>query len=172
MTFAVAVIGGLRFIYSFLCVICCECASNEDSIELKGCKHLFVNIGVKMVSIFLKLQTSSSALLTYLKTGILVNSIGFRTAYFSFSMLRGVTALFSLVFASAMLRWAALKDSEQESGSRCSIRLAWLNRHEPHVHVSFFLAMLSYIGLLVLNFIILHKILNERFDMIYQWFRL
>ena len=164
VTFAVAVIGGLRFIYSFYCVICCECASNEDSVELKGCKHLFLDIGVKMVSIALKLLTCSSALSTYLKTGILVNSIGFRAAYFSFSMLRGVTALFSLVFASAMLRWAALKDSEQESGSRWSMRLGWLNRHEPHVHVSFFLDMLSYIGLLVLNFIIVHGIRNEGFD--------
>ena len=164
VTFAVAVIGGLRFIYSFLCVICCECASNEHSVELKGCKHLFVDIGMKMVSIALKLLTCSSALSTYLKIGILVNSIGFRAAYFSFSMLRGVTALFSLVFASAMLRWAALKDSEQESGSRCSMRLGWLNKYEPHVHVSFFLDMLSYIGLLVLNIIIVHGIRNEGFD--------
>ena len=119
---------------------------------------------MRMASIVLKPLMCSSALLTFLKTGILVNSIGFRAAYFSFSMLRGVTALFSLVFAAAMLRWAALKDSEQESGSRCSMTLGWLNRHEPHVHVSFFLDMLSYIGLLVLNFIIVHGIRNEGFD--------
>ena len=65
---------------------------------------------------------------------------------------------------AAMLRWAALKDSEQEDGSRYSRRLSWLNEHEPQVHVSFFLDMLSYIGLLVLNFIIIHGIRNESFD--------
>ena len=66
-------------------------------------------------------------------------------------MLRGVTALFSLVFASAMLCWAALKDSEHEIGERSRMRLGWLNKPEPHIHVSFFLDMLSYVGMLVLN---------------------
>ena len=92
-------------------------------------------------------------LLAYLKTRILVNSIGFRDSYFSFLMLRGATALFNLAFIAAMLRWAALKDSEEGSGGRSRMRLGWLNKPEPHVHVSFFLDMLSYIGLLILNLV-------------------
>ena len=91
-------------------------------------------------------------LLTYLKTRILVNSIGFRDSYFSL-MLQGATALFNLAFTAAMLRWAALKDSGQGSGGRSRMRLGWLNRQEPHVHVSFFLDMLPYIGLLILNLV-------------------
>ena len=60
VTFAVAVIAGLRFIYAVLCVILCECASNEDTVELKSYKQFIVDIGLKMVLIALKLITCSS----------------------------------------------------------------------------------------------------------------
>ena len=164
VTFAVAVIAGLRFIYAILCAILCECASNEDTVELKSYKQLFVDIGLKMVSIAMKLLTCSSGLSTYLKIGIRVDSIGFRAAYFFFTILRGATAMFSLVVTAALLRWAALKDSEQESGSRFSKMLGWLNKYEPHVHVSFFFDMLTYGGLLALNFIIVYGIHNNGFN--------
>lgn len=72
-----------------------------------------MDIGLKMVLIALKLLTCSSALSTYLEIGILVDSLRFRIAYFSFTMLRGVTALFSLTFAAALLCWAALREDKK-----------------------------------------------------------
>ena len=159
LTFATAVIAGLRFIYPILCAILCECASNENAVELRSFKQLFLDIGLKMVAVALKIMTCSSALATYLQIGILVQSLGFRAAYFAFTMLRGITALFSLIFTAALLRWEALKEDERETGKF----LKTLYMYEPHVHVSFFFDMLSYCGLLVLNFIIVHGILNQGF---------
>ena len=165
VTFAAAVIAGVRAIISFYCCICCECACNDKAVELRSYKQAFVDIGLKMVVIALKLMTCSSALSTYLEIGILVDSIGFRIAYFSFTMLRGATALFSLTFTAAMLRWAALKEGEKKSGNRLSRTLGWLDKYEPHVHVSFFIDMLVYGGLLVLNFMIIHGINNNDFTL-------
>ena len=163
VTFAAAVIAGMRAIWSFYCCICCECACNDEAVELRSYKQVFVDIGLKMVLIALKLITCSSALATYLEIGILVDSLRFRIAYFSFTMLRGVTALFSLTFAAALLRWAALREDEKTSGKRLSKVLGCLDKYEPHTHVSFFFDMLSYGGLLALNFMIIHGINNKDF---------
>ena len=163
VTFASAVIAGLRFIYAiyFCCssLICCECANNEDGVELRGFKQLFIEIGLKMITIALKLLACSSAFATYLQIGILVQSLGFRAAYFTFTLLRGVTALFSLTFAATMIRWAVLKESEAENGTI----LKCLYDYEPQTHISFFLDMLCYGGLLVLNLMIIHGINNDGF---------
>lgn len=165
VTFAASVIAGVRAIISFYCLICCECACNDKAVELQSYKQVFVDIGLKMVGIALKLMTCSSALSTYLAIGILVDSIGFRIAYFSFTLLRGATALFSLAFTAAMLRWSALKEEEKESGNRLSKTLKWLDKYDPHAHVSFFFDLLPYGGLLVLNFMIIHGINNNDFTL-------
>ena len=97
ITFAAGVIAGVRSVFTILyCCILCECGCNSDTVELHNFKRLFLKIGIKMIPIALKLMTCSSALSTYLLLVTLVESFNFRVAYFSLTLLRGVTAIFSL----------------------------------------------------------------------------
>lgn len=162
ITFAAAVITGIRFIFAIGCFVLCECACNSDTIEVRNFKHLILEVGVKMIVISLKLMTCSSALSTYLSLGILVKSFAFRVAYFSFTLLRGVTALFSLSFTAALLRYTVLKEDEKNTNSGMTRFLGWLNEKEPHVHISFAVDMITYGGLLALNFVIVHGIVNSQ----------
>lgn len=162
VTFAAAVIAGVRFIFSIYCFIICECACNSEAIEVRNCKHLVLEVGVKMVVIALKLMTCSSALSTYLSLGILVKSFAFRVAYFSFTLLRGVTAIFSLSFTAILLRHAVLKEDEKEDENRTIKVLNWLSKWEPHTHISFAIDMVTYGGLFALNFIIVYGIMNNK----------
>ena len=125
------------------------------------CVIIFLEVSIKMIVIGLKLMTCSSALSTYLSIGILVKSFPFRVAYFSFTLLRGVTAIFSLSFAAILLRHAVLKEDEKEKESCITKALNGLSKWEPHTHISFIVDMITYGGLLALNFIIVHGILNE-----------
>ena len=163
VTFAAAIIAGIRFIFNVFCIICCECACSDKAVALQSYKHLFVDIGLKMIAIALKLMTCSSALSTYLKIAILVDSLRFCVAYFSFTILRGVTAVFSLTFTAAMIRWSALKQNEKESDKPFSKLLGCLDKYAPHSHISFILDMLAYGGLLALNCIIVYGINNNDF---------
>ena len=161
ITFAAAVIAGVRFIFAICCCIFCECACNSEAVEVRNCKHLVLEVGVKMVVIALKLMTCSSALSTYLSLGILVKSYAFRVAYFTFTLLRGVTAIFSLSFTAILLRHAVLKQDEKENENSTTELLNWLSKWEPHTHVSFVIDTVTYGGLLALNFVIVYGILNN-----------
>ena len=162
ITFAAAVIAGVKFIFAIYCCIICECACNSEAVEVRNCKHLMLEVGVKMVVIALKLMTCSSALSTYLSIGILVKSFAFRVAYFSFTLLRGVTAIFSLSFTAVLLRHAVLKEDEKENDNRITKVLNWLSKWEPHTHISFVVDMVTYGGLFALNFIIVYGIVNNQ----------
>lgn len=161
ITFAAAVIAGVRFIVSLICIIICECACNSEAVEVRNCKHLILEVALKMVVIALKLMTCSSALSTYLSLGILVKSFVFRVAYFSFTLLRGVTALFNLSFTAILLRHAVLKENEKEDKNHTTKMLNWLSKWEPHTHISFVVDMVTYGGLFALNFIIVYSIVNN-----------
>lgn len=161
ITFAAAVIAGVRFIFAICCCIICECACNSEAVEVRNCKHLILEVGVKMVVIALKLMTCSSALSTYLSLGILVKSFAFRVAYFSFTLLRGVTAIFSLSFTAILLRHAVLKQDEKENENSTTKLLNWVSKWEPHTHVSFVIDTVTYGGLLALNFVIVYGVLNN-----------
>lgn len=126
-----SIIAGLRFIYTFLCAILCECTSNEDTVELKSYMQLFVDIGLKMASIAPKLMTySSSGRSTYLKIGIRVDSIGFHAAYFFFDhdATKGDSSVQSCVYCCTASLGCS-EGREQGSGSRCNKVLGWLNKY-------------------------------------------
>jgi hypothetical protein len=161
ITFAAAVIAGVRFIVCILGCIVCECACNSEAVEVRNCKHLVLKVGVKMVVIALKLMTCSSALSTYLSLGILVESFAFRVAYFSFTLLRGVTAIFSLTFTAVLLRHAVLKEYEKEDDNDTTRALNWLSNWEPHTHISFVVDFVTYGGLFGLNFMMVYGIVNK-----------
>ena len=151
ITFAAAVIAGIRAIFLVcVCVYLCECGCNREAVEIKNCKQLFISIPFKLISIGLKLMTCSSALSTYFTIGIL-QPFPVRIAYFVFSMLRGVTALFSLSFNAVLLRWELLKDDEKAKKTQFADILEFLNEYEPHAHLAFFADLVTYLGLIVLN---------------------
>lgn len=162
ITFAAAVIAGVRFVFAIYCFVICECACNSEVVEIRNLKHLITEVCVKMLVIALKLMTCSSALSTYLSLGILVKNFAFRVAYFSFTLLRGLTAIFSLTFTALLLRHTVLKGDEKESENCLTRVLNWLSDKEPHVHISFVVDMICYGGLLALNFVIVHGIVNNR----------
>lgn len=149
-------------LFLILCWVICECACNSEAVEVRNCKHLVLKVGVKMFVIALKLMTCSSALSTYLSLGILVKNFAFRIAYFSFTLLRGLTALFSLSFTAVLLRHAVLKEDELEDENDTTKLLNWLGNWEPHTHISFVVDMVTYGGLFALNFIIVYGIVNNQ----------
>ena len=154
ITFATAVIAGIRFVCAISCVYCCSCACNNRAVEIRNYRHLFAGIGFQLLSIFLKLTTASSAFSTYLKLGI-QGSYRFRQKYLTFTVIRGVTSMFSLGFTAALLRWVVLKKEHQEGRSCLSRILGWLDKYQPHTHVAFVIDLVSYTGLLVLNVMLL-----------------
>ena len=155
ITFASAVIAGMRFVCAISCFYCCACACNTEVIEVRTYKHLFVGMGFQLLSIFLKLLTTSSAFSTYLLLGIQLN-YSRRLAYLVLTVLRGVSSLFSLGFTAALLRWIVLKRESQENKSYLSRLLGWMDKYQPHTHIAFIVDMVCYIGLLVLNVLLLN----------------
>ena len=155
ITFASAVIAGMRFVCAVSCLYCCACACNTEVIEVRTYKHLFVGMGFQLLSIFLKLLTASSAFSTYLELGI-QGEYNFRLMYLVFTVLRGVSSLFSLGFTAALLRWTVLKKDSQENKSCLNRLLRWLDKYQPHTHITFIVDMVCYIGLLVLNVMLLN----------------
>ena len=152
VTFATAVIAGVRAVW-IICCCCylCECGCNNDNIEIKNWKHLILNILVKVVSIALKLLTCSSALATYLTVGIL-QPFPIRVAYFTFTLVRGFSALFSLMFTASLLRWEVLNDEEKvNKSSRLGKVLGFFNEYEPQKHLAFIMDLVTYFGLIALN---------------------
>ena len=63
------------------------------------------------------MNASSTALATYVNLvgEKYYGSLNFRLAYFSISLIRSITALFSLGFTGAMLRWAVLKREHMQA---------------------------------------------------------
>ena len=161
ITFASSVIAGMRCVCACYCKFFCSCGCDSEVLEIRNIKHLLVEIGLKLIGIFLKLNTCSSALATYLKLGTR-GGPSFQHAYLAFCVIRGITSLWSLGFTGAMLRWSVLKrEHKWDDRSWLTKVLKWLNKYEPHVHVSFFFDMLTYFGLLVLNLVLI-ELINER----------
>ena len=63
VTFAAAVIAGMRFICAIYCYVFCACGCDNDVLEIRNVKHLLVEIGLQLIPIFLKINTCSSALI-------------------------------------------------------------------------------------------------------------
>ena len=163
ITFAAAVVAGMRFVCACYCKVFFTCGCDNDVLEIRNKKHLFLEIGFQLIPIFIKINTSSSAIATFVKLG---NKGGphFRAAYAAFSLIRSITSLFSLVFSGAMLRWAVLKSEHKwEDRSWLTKWLRFLNKYQPHVHGSFFFDMLTYFGLIVLNLILLDLVTDENY---------
>ena len=155
ITFASAVIAGMRFVCAVSCFYCCACACNTEVIEVRTYKQLFAGIGFQLLSIFLKLLTTSSAFSTYLQLGIQLD-YSLRLTYLVLTVLRGVSSLFSLGFTAALLRWTVLKKENQENKSCLNRLLQWVDKYQPHTHTAFIMDMVCYIGLLVLNVMLLN----------------
>ena len=149
VTFAAAVIAGIKMVFIVcVCIYVCECGCTRDAVEIKSYIQLFITIPIKLVSIGLKLMTCSSALSTYFTIGLL-QPFPVRIAYFVFSMLRGVTALFSLPFNAILLRWEVLKQDARYTPF--ADILEFLNEYEPHTHIAFYVDLITYLGLIILN---------------------
>ena len=163
VTFAAAVIAGMRFICACYCHVFCACGCDNDVLEIRNVKHLLVEIGLQLIPIFLKINTCSSAFATFIKLAPL-GGPRFRQTYYAFSLIRGFTSLWSLGFSGAMLRWSVLKrEHKWDDRSWLTKVLRFLNKYRPHVHISFFFDMLTYFGLLVLNLILLELITERDF---------
>ena len=157
VTFAAAVIAGMRFVCACYCKVFCMCGCEADVVEIRDVKHLIVDIGFKLIGIFVKINTASSSLasISILKLRGLAGPTLLQ-AYLAFSFIRAFTSLWSLGFSAAMLRWAVLKKEHKwNSKSWLTNVLRILNKYEPHVHVGFFFDIFTYFGLLVVNFIAL-----------------
>ncbi len=165
ITFAAAVVAGMRFVCACYCKVFFTCGCDNDVLEIRNKKHLFLEIGFQLVPIFIKINTSSSAIATFVKLGD-KGGPTFQATYAVFSMIRSITSLFSLIFSGAMLRWAVLKrEHKWEDRSWLTKWLRFLNKYQPHVHGAFFFDMLTYFGLIVLNLILL-DLVSER---CYYW---
>ena len=157
ITFAAAVIAGMRFVCGTSCFYCCACACNTEVIEIRTYKQLFAGMGFQLLSIFLKLMTASSAFATYLQLGI-QGDYSFRLTYLTFTVIRGVSSMFSLGFTAALLRWMVLKREFREKKSCLSRLLRWVDNYQPHTHIVFIIDMVCYIGLVALNVRLLNMI--------------
>ena len=163
ITFAAAVVAGMRFVCACYCKVFFTCGCDNDVLEIRDMKHLLFEIGFKLIPIFLKINTSSSAIATFIKLGT-KGGPSFQFAYFFFSLIRSITSLFSLGFSGAMLRWALLKKEHKwEDRSWLTKVLRFLNKYEPHIHFSFFFDVVTYFSLLVLNLILLELISENGF---------
>ena len=161
ITFASAVIAGMRFICACYCIVFCTCGCDNDVLEIRNAKHLVGEIGFKLIPIFFKINTCSSALATFLKFAH-YGSPRFRQTFLAFSVIRGLTSMCSLGFSGAMLRWSVLKrEHKWDDKSWLTKVLRFMDTYRPHVHMSFFFDMLCYFGLLVLNLILL-EFISER----------
>ena len=156
LTFAAAVISGIRCFCGCFCLICLECSNATHGVEIRNCGHLIAVIIGKLVPISLKLLTCSSALATYLTLGIL-QPYPVRVSYFAFSVLRGATALFSLGFSAIFLRWTLLEEESKEDSGFYNSLGRWLDNYQAHVHIAFFFDLAAYGGLIGLNGYILHN---------------
>jgi hypothetical protein len=158
VTFAAVAIAGIRFMFCCCCIFTCDLSFGVESedVKIRNFKHLIVDIGLKLVSIFTKIMTGSSALATYLKIGILVKSQAFRIAYFTFTMMRGVTAMFNMLFTALLLRWEVLEEERKDKTENTFDEiLKWLHKFEPHTTIAFAIDFVAYGGLIILNLIIL-----------------
>ena len=163
ITFAAAVVAGMRFVCACYCKVFFTCGCDNDVLEIRNKKHLFLEIGFQLVPIFIKMNTSSSAIATFVKLGV-KGGPHFQAAYAAFSLIRSITSLFSLVFSGAMLRWAVLKEEHKwEDRSWLTKWLRFLNKYQPHIHGAFFFDMLTYFGLIVLNLILLDLVTDENY---------
>lgn len=143
ITFTAAVVAGMRFVCACYCKVFFTCACDNDVLEIRNKKHLFLEIGFQLVPIFIKINTSSSALATFVKLGS-KGGPSFQAAYATFSMIQSITSLFSLVFSGAMLRWAVLKKEHKwEDRSWLTKWLRFLNKHQPHIYGAFIFDMLT-----------------------------
>ena len=157
VTFAAGVVAGIRFVFAIFCKIIFTCGCEEDVLEIRNLSHLLLEVGLKIIPIFLRINASSSALATFLK--LVPNSSGgihFKLGYYWISLIRSITALFSLCFTGAMLRWAVLtQEHKLNDKKRLTTVLRFLDKYQPHVHISFFFDMFLYFSLIVLNLILL-----------------
>lgn len=158
ITFAAGVVAGIRFVIACFCKVLLSGGCDNDVLEIRNLNHLLLEVGLKLIPIFLKINVSSSALATVVK---LVHHGGynFRMAYFSVSLIRSITALFSLGFSGAMLRWAVLKQEHKLTDQKKLTRmLRFMDKYQPHVHISFFFDAFCYFSLIVLNLILLELV--------------
>ena len=124
ITFAAAVVAGMRFVCACYCKVFFTCGCDKDVLEIRNKKHLFLEIGFALVPIFIKINASSSAIATFAK---LSNKGGpnFQNAYFAFTLIRSITSLFSLIFLGAMLRWpGCFEERAQVGGSILADKMA------------------------------------------------
>lgn len=158
VTFASAVVAGMRFVCACYCRIFCTCGCDNDVLEIRNMKHLFLKIGLQLIPIFIKMNTSSAAIATFITIGS-HGGPSFQHGYATFSMIRSFSALFSLGFSGAMLRWAVLKEEHKwENRSWLTKWLRFLNKYQLHIHISFFFDMITYFPLILLNLILLDVI--------------
>lgn len=163
ITFAAAVVAGMRFVCACYCKVFFTCGCDNDVLEIRNLKHLIFEVVFQIVPIFVKINTSSSAIATFMKLGT-KGGYAFQSAYATFSLIRSITAIFSLGFSGAMLRWAVLKEEHKLGDSSWLTKLLrFLDKYQPHVHGSFFIDMITYFPLLVLNLILLELISEQSF---------
>ena len=157
ITFTAAVILGIRVVIAIWCFKITDfvCCSNGEAVEIKNLKHLLKDIGLQLISIMNKLMTSSSALATFFKIGIIQRD-PVKYAYMAFTVLSCFNAISSALYNAILLRWIVMKEDNKADDSCGSNTLEFLKNKAPSSHISFTLAVCINCGLIVLNSYILN----------------
>ena len=157
-SFSSSVVAGMRFMVGLFCRVFCECTCSTDQVEIKNFKGVLPMISRKMIPLMLKISISSAVLAAYLAVVAAMENDALRITYLVFTLTRGITALFSMGYIATLLRWKVLSDNKQLKEGRIVLFLGLLNHFEPHTHVVFVVDLVTYVGLLVMNFVIIGTI--------------
>ena len=157
-TFVAVVILGIRFritcMSNCLTLVDMMCCSSGEEVEIKDIKHLLKDVGLKLVTIVLKIFTGSSALATFFHIGYIQEPV-VKYSYLGFTILSCVVAAVSALYNAILLRWAVLKEDNMADDSNPSKIMNFLKFKAPCSHFSFVLGFCTNAGLVALNSYIL-----------------
>ena len=180
ITFITDVVNGVRSD----CCCSVSSGHGNNPKEIKNKSYVVTRIVMKLIEIGLKLVISSSAFAVFLFeiAGLLSATAGLSLAtgiaYIIFTLLSGHTAFVSLWFSAIAIRWEVVQkgdntpqvedgtemretsddqDDDREdnaSPSCCAGVIDCLKKRQPHVHAIFVLDIITFVGLIVLNMLI------------------
>ena len=146
ITFITDVVNGVK------CDCCCcvssDCGHDNNPGEIKNKGYAATKMVMKGIEILLKMITSSSAIATFLFTGLHIPIVS-GVFYLIFTLLCGITATGSLWLSAIVTRWEVVKDNT--STSCCAGVIDCLKKRQPHVHAIFVLDIITFGGLIGVN---------------------
>ena len=171
ITFITDVVNGVRS------DCCCSVTSGRGNNlgEIKNMGYVVTRMVMKLIEIGLKLIISSSAFAYF--WAVFLGPLGTFIVYMIFIALSGLTAFVTLWFSAVAIRWEVVqkggntqvedgtemheksddKDVDREdnaSPSCCAGVIDCLKKRQPHVHAIFVLDIITFVGLIVLNMLI------------------